>query len=253
MAELNLDLGTKITIKVSKKIQDKIKNNKSSHYDCSKNLIKNSFFETSKKVPNVYRGKLIYDKIKGKYNFQEHKNKGSYTGSRFNDYCISKDKEIPSIVIILESPHRDEYDNDFNPIVPANGRTGKIMKSKIEDIFKNLTDAEGSILKNEEYRVIIVNPIPYQTSLYELYKERIVKGLRNEVWLACWNNITNIKKDFSKTITDISPIVVLNCCTDFLKSQVTTELNAMNLKEVIRYKAQHPCRWNIDKNISKDM
>ena len=70
--------------------------------------------------------------------------------------------DIPIILIILESPHNDEYSSNeiFSPLSPANGDTGvkfeKYFITHVLPIFLNF----GINLDKKEYKIYFINPVP---------------------------------------------------------------------------------------------
>jgi hypothetical protein len=130
-------------------------------------VISDKIFHPKMKVKDVCR----YVIVKGddqKYSLKRFQSRGKYVRySRFRDRSASYKSQLPAIVIVLESPHKDEYLYDMKkikPIAPAQGVTGEKIDSYLIDIinaYKNLMK-----INQPEYRVLLVNPIPYQTSLY---------------------------------------------------------------------------------------
>lgn len=107
--------------------------------------------------------------------------------SRYNDKKLTDSGE-KSIIILLESPHKGEYDYSnglIKPIAPAQASTGKNIENNIVKVLRDLVLDYSCKLNNGTYRLLIVNPIPYQTSLHYLHaqpiKSSMYKKLRNEV------------------------------------------------------------------------
>ncbi len=251
MGRIKLELETTVEIEVKDdNVFKAIQKSKSSFFDKSSNTVKASFFENSKKVPNVYRGLLIKNNS-GKYEFKKHRYKCSFIDSNFDDYCISVDKDIPSIVLILESPHRDEYGDNFEPKAPAQGDTGEGIINYIEMILTTLINDNSNCIDNtiEKYRIILVNPVPFQTSLFEIHGLGINSSLKNKVWRKCWKEN---KAEFIKIVKDINPKIILNGCTYSLKSNVKTALKKEKLEGLNYFEIDHPCVWNDSTNAIKE-
>jgi hypothetical protein len=97
--------------------------------------IKKEFFYPNKRVPDVYRYDLKFDFNICEWRLFEANKTGALVlanlwekkNSTNNDYQkISNKREDNNILIILESPHDDEYEYpDFVPLQPANGKTGE--------------------------------------------------------------------------------------------------------------------------------
>ena len=123
-------------------------------------------------------------------------------------------KSIPKIILVLESPHIDEYrvkscskDNncsaiDFVRPAPARGVTGVNIKGYLPKIFASE--------EFKEYKVAIVNPIQYQCSLggndKKLKDEFFCNLLRIPKYESCFRNrlelVYNPQND-----------LLINCCT----------------------------------------
>lgn len=160
--------------------------------------------------------------------------------------CISMDeinrnqnKNGKRIVLLLESPHRSEYeinDNRIMPIGPAQGKkkaeAGGGIDEYLNKVFDNMRIIDG------KYYIIISNPIQFQTSLGSLHKKGLNKDLRNLIWSNLWNN-KEVRQDFIKRLNEYCPNYILNACTLQLTDRVNEEL-IQNKYKVITYIAYHP-------------
>ncbi|WP_026395904.1 hypothetical protein [Acetobacterium malicum] len=100
----------------------------------------------------------------------------------------NRDTKIPdnlenekTIVVILESPHKDEF-LDNGESFPANGTTG----NKLQEHFLGLIQTAINNLEDGEYKVILMNAIQYQCSLgveTNYYRDENFKNI--------WNNINS--------------------------------------------------------------
>ena len=86
-------------------------------------IINNAFFDASKKVPDVYRYDLV--NINGDWKLVYPNTLIPAQPSCYHhDVAIDPNKN--NILVILESPHKDEYCKDcFKPLAPAMGTTGR--------------------------------------------------------------------------------------------------------------------------------
>ena len=76
-------------------------------------------FDTKDAVHDEIRGYLVY--VNSNW---------SFVGP--TQYSIQYNNEtIKKLALVLESPHKDEYDNNFVPLRPANGKTGNSINTKI--------------------------------------------------------------------------------------------------------------------------
>ena len=120
-----------------------------------------------------------------------------------SNICIT-DKVNDRIVIILESPHKDEYSKQI--IAPAMGTTGENINKYLLDILnKKIGNPQGD---KKEYDVILMNAIQYQTSLgidTEYFRDR--------VWLTLWNKGV-ARDEFIRKLEDYKPDIIFNFCTN---------------------------------------
>ena len=150
-----------------------------------------------------------------------------YSNGNFN-FCPYATYKARKIVILLESPHKNEFDQNFNPLVPLNGRSGKKFDNKIisqlQKWFNGIYISENSI-----FEIMLLNPVPYQTSLYHFISNKIPyqplvgasstipvfkidKKVRDKVWRllfplpCCENEMIIFLKNYN-------PDYIINCCT----------------------------------------
>ena len=172
-------------------------------------------------------------------------------GSNYPDkkFTENTNKSTRKIIIVLESPHvaefSYEYDendvlNKISPTAPAQGRTGKQIYNNLGNLFNQINCSLADIkLKESPFEVILINPIPYQTSLSTLTVGRINMALRNKVWKALWFNETNLQQKFSTLLKGFSKNdIIINACTKDLKSypQETIKNSFLGYK----FEANHP-------------
>lgn len=148
--------------------------------------------------------------------------------------------QYTTIVIVLESPHIDEYSSDkkFCP-TPAIGKTGTNLQKYFnqEKIFENIE----IIGENKNYRVILMNVIQYQCSLgvsTKIYRDAIFDGLLKD---------DDIISNFVNRLKSYNPDVVFNGCTkgaNNLRRKNVTQIILNNVKEVELFEMNHPCSWN---------
>lgn len=142
--------------------------------------LEKDFFSPGTMVPDVYR--YIAFIKNGELTLGQHL-KSDIPCTRFFDHTTCNYPK--SIVLILESPHSEEYcyRNDvMYPIAPAQGATGDNLHLFIYNYIKKAILDSG--IKDGFYPVIIVNPIPWQTSLdYVLVNRgKMNKTVKEEVW-----------------------------------------------------------------------
>lgn len=149
----------------------------------------------------------------------------------------------PKIVLILESPHRDEYDDNFSPLRPARGRRGTgIHYCLASHVLPMLIHFGLELDDNQKYDVYLVNPVPYQASLQYLQRpKRPAKkrdALKSAVWWKLWDCC---KPDFERRLEDYRPQIVLNGCTGEFKDAVGGIVR--NLNGIQHFHVSHPSRW----------
>ena len=199
-------------------------------------------FEISEKLcKDEVVGTLEYNISDDKYEFKLHDKYDETIIRNKSDYCkyYPNHKKYLDLVVILESPHIDEFkskakDRLENKYRPANGVTGKKFKENFATIINN--EHSSKLMKNN-YIVHIVNSIQYQCSLG-------IKPIyfRDYVWLTLWKQ-ENIRKSFRDRINTINPIIIINCCTQgkhtrgykdncFLMEEQSLDITEKYLKEL---------------------
>ena len=253
--------------KVNKKIKiNKIASNNIGGYDleisnCTglrkiKGITKVTF-SSSNKVNDVYRYKYSHHLPK----LITHSNI-VFTESNFNDLQASNITN--SIVLILESPHKHEYNyknNSLNPIAPAQGSTGDAIEKHLVNVIKEIVKKNKKLKqKLLDKPVIICNPIQWQTSLHYYYSnknDKLQQSLRNTVWKGLWKfrnkGVIPIQTDFLKRLNIYNPILIINACTggtsEYLMNSIVscyldTIIKSLSSKPLI-VRAYHPSiNWN---------
>ena len=169
-------------------------------------------------------------------------------------------RQIRNIVLLLESPHKDEYQpgNINCPIAPANGATGDNIDRCLGTVLRQIKGAlinarldEAEFIKPDSH-VIISNPIQFQTSLYAIHGQSTWVSrwgmLRNNVWRTLWNE-DHIQDCFLERLCTYNPSLIVNACTgalekrvnDFIRDNLEDEQDVMAL-----YNVPHPASklWN---------
>lgn len=198
-------------------------------------------YSSAKRVKDAYR--YIISVKNGTVSFQTIFSDGI---GRFNDQAVECSYN-PSVVLIIESPHKDEYDQYFNPISVAQGATGRKIEKYICPI---LSSGKGETLPDGNYDVIISNPVQFQASLFQLHHQPLnigeVATVRNKVWKAIYEKE---KDNFLQRIKGYRPVLLLNGCTAELKPIITQSIlewrRSRNMRDKIdiAVATQHPCIW----------
>ncbi len=140
----------------------------------------------------------------------------------------------PCILLILESPHKEEFLGEPGP---AKGFTGEMIKQHLATVL--------GIPNIENHGLILVNAIQYQCSLgayTSVYRDRIFR--------AVWSN--GGKENFQNRIVSIFQPgdLIVNCCTkgnDFelygpLRNLVEIALKA-SIPNIESLRRTHPSSW----------
>ena len=114
-------------------------------------------------------------------------------------------RRLKRIVIILESPHKEEYSIDNKMGYPALGITGININKGIEEVIN--TKLSYSMEHNKYYEIILINAIQYQTSL-----GIDTNMLRDRTWIYLWLQ-HNMRDGFIKRIKGYRPNIIVNFCT----------------------------------------
>jgi hypothetical protein len=157
-----------------------------------------------------------------------------------------RNSSFKTIVIILESPHLDEY-KDHSFINPALGTTGENLQNYFEKLINALAISEHD-LKNGQYRIILMESIQYQCSLGI---KPLNKNIRNLVFSEIWNLQNKngefpTKNDFISRLASYMPDVILNLCTTPSNNLVQKEIEQYRNKypSVKLYIGCHPSSWH---------
>ncbi len=152
---------------------------------------------------------------------------------------------ISPIVVILESPHKDEYDPiTLQALGPAMGVTGVNFKTYFDTL---LNGKWKNVLKKGQHSIVLFNAVQFQCSLgnklsgMASYKN---KKKRDENFLLCLDDVNN--NDMIKRLKAIRPTLVINLCTVGLKKNNLCEHVSSLLRQgTINYtNGTHPSRWN---------
>lgn len=167
---------------------------------------------------------------------------GQTRNNRFKDILPANDFRGKTLVIILESPHRDEYlDCDIGqPIAPAQGTTGNNIRDKLADVLNGHDDLSTHLVSGT--RVILCNPVQFQASLASVVSDGQAP-LARPVWRQIWR-VNEVKENFLVRLSSYRPDYMVNACTRELQGLVTNFLleHRHDLGAEL-YKGYHPSVW----------
>lgn len=194
-----------------------------------------------KPSPDQYVGKLIINNNKA---ILEPYERDSIIYNNMEYSYESKETYLDqNVLIILESPHRFEYDDNNNPVGLAMGKTGENLFS----LFTSALKESKMFMKDGAYNVILTNAIQYQTSCG---LNPIDRKLRDKNWLDIYDNYGG-EEDFRKRIYTIKPRYTFNLCTggrnpEGLRAKVTASLIKFKLKKGKHFtEGNHPASWDL--------
>jgi hypothetical protein len=205
-----------------------------------------------KKVIDYVKTMYCPDQYVGKIRDKDNWHKFYKRTDIFQDQTVKMQTNIPDgniFLLILESPHTDEFDKNGEPIGPANGPTGRNIREHIAKIFPNFSD----------YHLILMNAIPFQCSLGVA-----TEHFRDGVFAKAWGNNAIGKNFFKDRLKKLlkklqnKNVVIVNACTKgynvakdsnqrpFLWHLVQNSIETLTLDEekTIRYfRINHPSSW----------
>ena len=172
---------------------------------------------------------------------------------------LRKRGEQPAIVLILESPHSNEFNSSGKPIAPAMGVSGQNIYKYFCDIINgassgnkqtaNNLNALVSFLNNnagKEICVYIVNSVQYQCSLG-------IKPICHIIKESNWVDEWFAGPDFDERCNILNKeAFFINLCTSGvfvpMKEMVKERLNALGITDN-DCEGPHPSSWNRLKKI----
>lgn len=161
------------------------------------------------------------------------------------DWDSRADDEASSVVVLLESPHKDEYrlsEGRVHPIGPAQGSTGKRLKDCLESRMREFDFP----VEDGDYRLAICNPVPFQASLYHLCAlDRICERVRDETWRRLWCGVEQVREDFRHRLHSYGPVAIVNLGTRNLRPLVSTFLSEDSQGFL---EGNHPSSWQWPRN-----
>ena len=155
-----------------------------------------------------------------------------------------------TLVVLLESPHRDEFDQAgeaISPRFPAMGATGTNLRKRLVDVIRSAPGLEDAMACQLPVRVVLCNPIQFQASLWAVGAKRLRKEYRQllklMVWCALWN-VESIRCDFLARLRLANPNWILNGCV--LQGGLNWEIRSFltnKVEDADIYGTVHPAGW----------
>lgn len=181
--------------------------------------------------------------------------------SKFTDAYARRAVGRKVILLLLESPHIDEYSYQGRLLIPiapaqrdASGGAGHGIREYLHRVLDRLVPS----LLDGEYALVIANPVPYHCSLSWLgsaltstgrikakaLNSKDARRVRNHVWVQIWA-LDFIREYFLERCNLYRPSVILNCCTDELRGEISRFLCVNGYGQSL-FTTKHPSvNWNI--------
>lgn len=163
-----------------------------------------------------------------------------------------------AIVVVLESPHEDEYDytgGRFRPIEPLmDGASNKRLKCHLIRLVLAAAASKQIKLK-DDLDVVLMNPIQFQTSIHRLVrpkggrKGKLRSPIRNATWRGMWYHQVGddypFQDDFATRLAKLKPTLVINACTCALRKDVVSFFRSHPSLPMVEV-TNHPSFWDCD-------
>lgn len=168
-------------------------------------------FDLSKPVPDVIRYWMFGEKWANEDDTSWMKSPRGTKGFPWGR--PPRKGETDGILLLLESPHRDEVSPDLEPFVPAagtgQGGSGRLLHFHKEALIYFLTRELGLAFTGKRTPVIIGNPFPFAASLRT---RGLAEKLRDEVWIRAMLR-TRFRRDLFRRLRKYKPRIIINACT----------------------------------------
>jgi len=146
-----------------------------------------------------------------------------------------------TLLVILESPHRFEYDASGHPVALVMGKTGCLFFRLFEDALRSSVMR----LKEGTYDLVLANAVRYQTSCGLSPMDRT---LRDHNWFDIYDTYGG-EEDMRQRIFALKPWYTVNCATggrnpSGIRARVSKSLDAFGLIKGKHYtEGTHPASW----------
>ena len=139
---------------------------------------------------------------------------------------------IPKLILVLESPHEDEYRGTVTPL-PANGTTGRHIRKYIGEVLRGSTGTDYGTLQ-----VILMNVVQYQCSQAHTLSCRANRLKRDEVFRKTFGQGEEFKQRL-RGLHITGHDIVINCCTKGTRTPYLRDLVGEAIKDV----RSQPCQF----------
>lgn len=148
------------------------------------------------------------------------------------------------VVVLLESPHKDEYDSITQTALgPCMGRSGDNFRKKFDVLIKG--SSMFNKLQTLTCDIVLFNTIQYQCSLgLPLAGKANIKNKkqRDSNFIACIRN----GNDFIDRLGAIRPHAIINLCTKGTRNlqQIVRNIYNQSTLNFLYVEGYHPSAWN---------
>ena len=154
------------------------------------------------------------------------------------------------IVIILESPSNNEYNNICEIVSPAMGNTGgRINKQLIPLLNRSISKLNinpQNLNINVRYDIYLVNAIRYHCDLGDPQSRKKVKFIFTFLWDK-FNYDKN--EDLIERLNIIKPDIIINSCTQDLRNLCSKNYLQNSQCTMVLDASSHPLCWNINTSL----
>lgn len=202
----------------------------------------NSVINNAKEISGASPDQMIGCIRNGQFNLCNSRINLNYNNNLLVNYQNISNR--PIILIILESPHISEFNNNIPIGSMMNKKTIQKFNNKLMYLLQR-SCIYNQILKNN-YNVVIMNSVQYQCSLGAHLNNSTNKEIRDKNWVTCYTK--NCKYDLKERIKLVNPKIVINLCTKGFKNlQMILDRDLFDFckKHNITYTyGSHPTTWN---------
>lgn len=136
-----------------------------------------------------------------------------------SSYNNLKDWLLPTLIMVLESPHKNEFDENGLPLGPARGSTGANIRSYLINHLKNVG------LERGQYKLLLVEAVSYQCSNGLPIDQSEQPKKKDLLFEKIWNS--GGRQSFEARIRLYRPTIIVNSCTggaSGIESRATSRL-----------------------------
>lgn len=147
-------------------------------------------------------------------------------------------------VLVLESPHKSEYNREGEGQRPAIGNTGDRICEYLNCVLHQIAEHCREDVEECQY-VILANAIQYQASLHGTHGGKYtLDHLKNAVLPVMWSD-QHVQCDFLSRLEQYQPRTILNARTKLLSPWISA-LIRNHYPTTSLYEIHHPSSWGIN-------